>query len=95
MVAIWWHGSGSTLAQVMAWYRRQQAITWANADKSSLAILTVQIQWIFVNYYLGKLHEEIFISKIFIKSLRGQWIKKLFEEKVKLKYLGNNIYQYI
>ena len=32
--AIWWHRSGSTLAQVIAW--RHQAITWTNVDLSSV-----------------------------------------------------------
>ena len=32
--AIWWHRTGSTLAQVMARVWRHQAITWANVDLS-------------------------------------------------------------
>ena len=34
----------------------------------------MQFHWIFVSYYLGKLHEEVLFSRFFIKSPRGQWV---------------------
>ena len=42
--AIWWHRSGSTLVQVMAWCRTAQAITWTNVDLSSVRSICIHLR---------------------------------------------------
>ena len=49
---------------------RQQYITWTKVDTSFSAILAVQIQWVFVSYYLRQLHEEVLFS-ILLSNLPG------------------------
>ena len=75
---IWWHRSGSTLAQVMAWCRQAPSHylnqCWLIISKVPLDSSDGNIIRIYLNYHL-KNQLENYESKISFKSPRGQWVK--------------------
>ena len=69
--AIWRHGSGLKFAEVMAWWRRQQAITCANVDISST---------VFSGIHMRAISQDVLVvlTIILFKKITtfpcGQWV---------------------
>ena len=88
--AIWWHRSGSTLAQVMACclttpshYLNQcwliiSKVQWHSLECNFTRDISAISHWNWLENYL---------SKILVKSSRGQWVNILSQDAVKREVL--------
>ena len=77
---IWRHGSGSTLAQLMACCWWHQAITWTHVDLSWVRFSNIRLWTISQETpqpSITKISLKNYLSKIAYKSPRGQWVNSL------------------
>ena len=78
--AIWWHRSGSALAEVMACCLQHQAITWTNLDFSLASFHDIHLRNLTAIAVGNILYNELenYALNITAISLRGQWVKTIW-----------------